>query len=92
MSPQGNDRRSGSSSYWLLGGSPGMRAWGNVHPIGLAVVQGLLFAILIGIFSAVTSAHHSLGRDVASAAIGGVVFGLLMWGFFAFLRRRTARG
>lgn len=84
MSSQRNDRR-----YGVLGASPGLRAWGDAHPVGMAAAQGLLFGILLGAFIALTSAHHSFGYYLALGAGAGVLFGLTMWAVSAVRRRRT---
>lgn len=79
------DRRHGGPD-----GAPGVRTWGAAHPVGAAVVQGLMFGILFGVYLVLTSPGE-LGLNVALAAVAGVVFGLLMWVFARARRRRAAR-
>ncbi len=47
MNSPGPERR-----FRGLGTGAGRRAWGNAHPVGIAVVLGLGFAIAIGIIDA----------------------------------------
>lgn len=68
-----------------------MRAWLGAHAAGMAAVQAVVFAIAIGIIDALTDAHRSSGSIVVRAAVAGVIFGLLMWGFIVIQRRRTER-
>ncbi|PZS14007.1 MAG: hypothetical protein DLM64_02545 [Solirubrobacterales bacterium] len=81
-------RRIGGGPGWFAsrlgcsgqGGQRADRVEGGGEPVpGIAVLQGLWFAIAIGIIDALTEAHRSLGSIVARAAIAGVIFGVLMW-------------
>lgn len=68
-----------------------LRAWGDAHPVGMAVGQALGFALAFGVLSALTVTHRSLGSIVARAAAAGVIFGLLMWAIDGCGRRHTDR-